>query len=138
MDVEECEKKGIIRKTRKDNNLVKSIIDISNIKEETINQTKLNSRNVNAFIPMAYDSLREIMEACCVMHGFKVINHDCLGKLVKKLKPEFDPNSFDRFRYIRNGINYYGTKTDLEEGKTIINKIFKLRKQILKNIKKTT
>ena len=136
MDLKECEKKKIIRKTRVDTNLVKSIIEISEIKEETVKQVKLDNNNVNAFLPMAYDSLREILEAYCILPGFKVGNHDCLGKLIKKLNPNFDLISFDRFRYARNGINYYGNRTGLEEGTIIINNIFLLKKEILKELNK--
>lgn len=136
MDLKECEKKNIIRKTRVDTNLVKSIIEISEIKEETVKQVKLDNDNVNAFLPMAYDSLREILEAYCILHGFKVGNHDCLGKLIKKINPDFDLISFDRFRYARNGINYYGNRTGLEEGRIIINNIFLLKKEILKELNK--
>lgn len=62
MDLKECEKKKIIRKTKVDTNLVKSIIEISSIKEETVKQVKLDDNNINAFLPMAYDSLREILK----------------------------------------------------------------------------
>jgi hypothetical protein len=44
----------------------------------------------------------------------------------KQAKLDFDFNSFDRFRYIRNGINYYGSKVDYEQGKKLIRKLFNL------------
>lgn len=34
-------------------------------------------------------------------------------------------------RYARNGINYYGIKTDFLQGKEIIRKIFAMKKQML-------
>jgi len=37
---------------------------------------------------------------------------------------------FRQFRYIRNGINYYGKKVDFEQGKEIIDKIFLLKKDV--------
>lgn len=54
MDVEECKKKGIIRKTKIDNNLVQSLMQMSNMKEKTIEQVQLNEISVNAFLPIAY------------------------------------------------------------------------------------
>lgn len=136
MDLGECKKKGIIKKTKIDKNLVQSLMEMSDIKEKTIEQVELNEVTINAFLPIAYDSLREILEAYCILHGFKVGNHDCLGKLSKQLEPDFDIASFDRFRYARNGINYYGTKIDLTQGKILIETILKLKHKMVKKTKK--
>ncbi len=38
---------------------------------------------------------------------------------------------FDRLRYARNSINYYGVKIDFEQGKKLIEKIFRMRKTII-------
>lgn len=135
MDVEECEDKGIIRKTRSDKNLINSLIEMSYLKEELVKNSKIDEKSVHCFLPMAYDSLREVLEAFCILEGYKVINHECLGKLIKKLMPEFDYFLFDRFRYVRNGINYYGTKIGLEEGKSLIEKIFLMKKKIINKVK---
>ena len=95
----------------------------------------LNEKNINAYLPMAYDSLRETMEAICISHGYKVTNHICLGELLKKIYPQFDFTTFDRLRYARNSINYYGEKITLQQGKEFIEKTFKLKKDILKLLK---
>ena len=34
---------------------------------------------------MAYDSLRETFEALCILKGYKVTSHICLGELLKNL-----------------------------------------------------
>jgi len=130
MNLEDCKKKGLIKRTNVDKELIKSIIEMSDSKEITINEAKINSISISAYVSMAYDSLRETLEALCILKSYKVASHLCLGELLKELIKEFDFNSFDRFRYIRNGINYYGTKIDLEQGKQIISDIFKLRSEI--------
>jgi len=58
----------------------------------------------------------------------KATTHVCLGELLRKLEPDFDYNSFDRFRCIRNSINYYGKAIGLMEGKDVINKMLQMRK----------
>lgn len=131
MDLDDCNKKGFIRKTNVDGELIKSLIEMSNIKEVTVNSAKINNFNISAYVSMAYDSLREILEAICISFGYKVTSHVCLGELLKKLTAEFDYNEFDRIRYIRNGINYYGTKIELEQGKEINKKIFLMKKKLL-------
>ena len=126
MDVNTCKEKGIIRQAKKDHNLILSLCDMSTIKEDIINNTTFNEININGFFPMAYDSQRELMEALCISNGYKVSNHECLGKLVKSLYPQFDLITFERLRYARNGINYYGTKIDLHQAQELIIKIVEI------------
>jgi len=131
MDLDDCYRKNYIQKTRIDSELIKSLIEMSKIKEDTVNSAKINNANISAYVSMAYDSLREILEALCISKGYKVTSHLCLGELLKILIYHFDFNSFDRFRYIRNGINYYGTKVDFEQGNEIMRKMFEMRKEVV-------
>ena len=130
MDLDECYRKGFIKKTRIDHGLIMSLIEMSNIKELTVNSAHLNEVNISAYVSLAYDSLRELLEALCINHGYKVLSHLCLGELLKTLIAEFDFNGFDRMRYTRNGINYYGTKVDFNQGKEIIKKMFSMKKSL--------
>ncbi len=104
---------------------------MSESKEITVNSSDINKISVSSYVSLAYDSLREILEAFCISKGYKVTSHLCLGELLKSLVSDFDFNNFDRFRYIRNGINYYGTKIDVEQGKEIIKKMFEMKKDML-------
>jgi len=132
MDLDECYKKNFIKKTRIDIELVRSLIEMSKIKEDSVNNAQVNETNISAYVSMAYESLRETLEALCILKGYKVTSHICLGELLKTLVSDFDFNSFDRFRYVRNGINYYGTKVDYKPGKEIIIKMFNLKSEIIK------
>jgi len=132
MDLEDCKKKGLIKRTNKDIPLIRSLIEMSDSKEVTVNEAKINQISISAYVSMAYDSLREVLEAICILNSYKVASHLCLGELLKELIKDFDFNIFDRFRYIRNGINYYGTKIDLSQGKQIISNMFQLRKELKK------
>ncbi|RME54706.1 hypothetical protein D6777_02975, partial [Candidatus Woesearchaeota archaeon] len=62
---------------------------------------------------------------------YKVLSHICIGELLKDLLKDFEYEEFDRLRWIRNSINYYGEKVEFEQGKEIIKKIFAIRKKIL-------
>ena len=76
---------------------------------------------------MAYDALHATLDALCNLHGHKVLSHVCLGALLREIVPEFDHVAFDRFRHIRNSINYYGRRINLIEGRAIITDILKLK-----------
>src|SRR3989338_292824 len=117
MDLDECFRKGLIKKTAIDRDLIKSLIEMSGIKEKAVKNANIDEQSISAYVSLAYDSLREILEALCILKGYKVLSHICLGELLKTLVSDFDFNSFDRFRYVRNGINYYGTKVDYQQGK---------------------
>ncbi len=104
---------------------------MSKIKESAVKTAKVDRINISAYVSLAYDSLREILEALCIFKGYKVLSHICIGELLKDIFKDFDYEQFDRLRWIRNSINYYGEKIDFEQGKLIIGKIFSLKKNIL-------
>jgi uncharacterized protein (UPF0332 family) len=132
MDIEECFQKGLIKKTEVDENLIKSLIEMSKIKEDAVRKAPVDNVNISAYVSLAYDSLREAMEAICIYKGYKVLSHICIGELLKNLFKEFEYEEFDRLRWIRNSINYYGTKVEFKQGKEIINKIFNMKRNLIK------
>ena len=132
MDLAECKRKGYIKKTRPNPELAKSLKEMSDIKETVVKETVLDENNISAFVPMAYDSLREILEAVCIMNSYKVVSHICIEKLLETIYPGLRWHDFDRFRYIRNSINYYGKKMDFNQGKEIIKNIFNFKADLLK------
>ena len=132
MDLDECFRKGLIKKTKKNKELVKSLIEMLRIKERAVKTANINEINISAYVSLAYDALREMLEALCILNGYKVLSHICIGELLKNILKDFDYNEFDRLRWIRNSINYYGEKIDFKQGKEIINKTFNIKKNILK------
>lgn len=136
MDLDECKRKGFVRRTKVNRELAMSLIKMSNVKEKVVKDAKLDSENVSAFLPMAYDSLREILEAICIMHGYKVTSHVCVERYLESVYQNISFVEFDRFRYIRNSINYYGEMVEFEQGKEIIKKIFVLKKEFLNILSK--
>ena len=101
------------------------------LKQITSKEAKINDVNISSYMVLAYESLREILESICISKGYKVLSHACLGELLRTLIDDFDFNSFDRLRYIRNGINYYGAKVELEQGKEVITKAFDMKNKLL-------
>ena len=129
MDLKECIRKGLIKKTKVNLELINSLKEMSFIKEKTVKKAEINKENISVYISVAYDSLREILEALCISKGYKVISHFCVGELLRDLFSEFNYIGFDRCRWIRNRINYYGEKVDFNQGKELIKKIFALKKE---------
>jgi len=134
MDLNDCFNRKLIRKTKIDLELVESLFEMSDIKEKAVNTAKISQENISAYVSLAYDSLREFLEGICVNLGYKVLSHICIGELLKRELSYFDYGEFDRLRYIRNSINYYGVKIEFNQGKEIIKKIFALKVSLKKKI----
>ncbi len=130
MDLDECYRKRLIKKTKINNELIRSLIKMSNIKESAVNAVNLDGVNISAYVSLAYDSLRELLEAVCISRGYKVLSHSCLGELLRTLIDDFNFYEFDRMRYMRNGINYYGAAVEFSQGKEMINKMFLMKKTL--------
>ncbi|MBN1156627.1 hypothetical protein JXA85_03365 [Candidatus Woesearchaeota archaeon] len=131
MDLDECFRKGLIKKTNIDRDLIKSLVEMSSIKEKAVKTANVNKENISAYVSLAYDSLREVLEAVCILKGYKVLSHICIGEFIKEHLNEFDYEEFDRVRWIRNSINYYGKQVDFEQGKKIIENIFRIKRKML-------
>lgn len=132
MDINECYKKNLIRKTRIDPERISSLIEMSDIKKITVKTANIDEINISAYVSVAYSSLLEILEAISLSKGYNVSSHLCLGELLREILEDFDYHQFDRVRYIRNGIEYYGTKIEFKQGKELIKKMFDMREKLMK------
>lgn len=128
MDLKDCFRKGLIKKTVPEDGLIRSLIAMAASKELAVRSAPITAETISAFVSLAYDALREVLEALCISRGHKVLSHICIGQLLRDLLPNFDYETFDRVRWIRNSINYYGKSVELEQGKKIIEQIFTLKK----------
>ena len=115
MNFQEFIKRGLVRKTSPDPQLMQSLIkvidhDLSFM--ETVKITELSARKV---IGNYYDTLREILEVMALKGGFKVYAHEPFVAFLKENGKEGIAAKFDRFRVLRNNINYYGASISAEE-----------------------
>jgi len=132
MDWKECIDKRFVKDTKKDENLMNSLIKSSEKKLETNKQLKLNETTASTKVCIVYDSLREILEAFAIKKGFKIYNHECFCSFLNEICKEFYfSQEFDRFRRLRNQINYYGKDISINEAEIIIKEIILLRKRII-------
>lgn len=131
MEITECEEKGFIRKVSPNFGIIKSLKEVAQIKHEEVLSQNLTKRNISVYFTIYYDAIRELLEAYCLSQGFKVLNHVCLGEKMKQLNPNFDYTTFDRIRFLRNGINYYGKQVPFEQGSYLLNKMQEIYHWIL-------
>jgi hypothetical protein len=133
MNWKECNLKNFVKKVSIDESLINSLIDSSNNRMKTCERISLDEISSSTKVSLAYESLREILEALSLKNGFKIYNHECIGCFLNEILNEGGFSfEFDRFRKIRNKINYYGKNIEVSDAKILIKDIIDLRERIVK------
>ena len=81
---------------------------------------------------LAYESLREALEALAIKKGYKIYNHECYTYFLKEIIRESEKSDeFDSIRKIRNAVNYYGKELKPKQAEDLIKRIRNLRSFVL-------
>ncbi len=136
MDFDECIKKRIAKEVKEDKELISSLIKTSQNKLDSEKKLELSEVTSGSKISLLYDSLRELLEALAIKNGYKIYNHECYTYFLKEILNESIKGAeFDELRKIRNSINYYAKDISVEEAKEVLERIRKLRGEIIKLLK---
>ena len=100
---------------------------------ETAKVIKLNQNTLKSILRELYEGLREYCEAIGYLKGYKFLDHESIGYFLRDvLKEQSVSMKFDRYRKLRNGINYYGEDINIETVKEAVIEIPKLVKELEK------
>ena len=98
---------------------------------ETAKMIQLNQTTLKSILRELYEGLREYCEAIGYLKGYKFLDHESIGYFLRDiLKEQSVFMKFDRYRKLRNGINYYGEDVDIETVKEAIIEIPELIKEL--------
>ena len=131
MKFEDFIEKGQVRVASIDKALAKSLIKNTKDDLKFLNSLTINEQSSRKLMVNYYDSLRSILEAISSMNGYKIYSHEAFTYFLKEKNEEALSNKFDRFRKIRNSINYYGEDISIEAAKENIKEIKKIIKILL-------
>lgn len=68
-----------------------------------------NEESAKSIVRELYEGLRQFCEAIGYLRGYKFASHEAIAGFIGDLLQEPDIAArFDRYRKLRNGINYYG------------------------------
>ena len=124
MDWIECNNQRIVKNVAIDRPMIRSLIDASNNKMESEKILPLTAVTASSKITLAYDALRELLEALSLSKGFKIYNHECYTPYLKEvMNQSLLSDEFDELRKLRNAINYYGKKFSPEDSTLVLNNI---------------
>lgn len=137
MDWKECNDKKLVKSKSVDKSLIDSLLKTSEMKLESNNRLEIDDITAVTKIGIAYDSLRELLEALAIKKGFKVYNHECFCAFLNEICGDKAlAEEFDKYRKVRNQVNYYGKKVNAKDAEILIKGMISLRsriKQLLKN-----
>ena len=109
------------------------ILKSSSKKLKTQKSINLDNDAATSKISLAYESLRELLEALSINKGYKIYNHECYYAFLNEILGESEmADTFNKLRMIRNDVNYYGKDISAEEAEPILNEL----ENLIKNIKR--
>ncbi|MAG15790.1 hypothetical protein CMO88_01885 [Candidatus Woesearchaeota archaeon] len=124
--------KGQVRKASPDVSLAKSLIATSETDLKFLKSVEITETSARKVMTNYYDVLRSVLEAILALEGYKTYSHEAFTYFLKEKDEQLIAEKFDRFRKIRNKINYYGKDISVEEVKEHSTEIIKMI-EILKN-----
>ena len=126
MKLDDFIKKGQVRRASRDIQLVKSLLKSAESDLKFLRSLEINENSSRKIMANYYDTLRTVLEAIASIEGYKIYSHEAFTYFLKEKNEELISEKFDRFRRIRNGINYYGKNISIEETKEIMAEIIKI------------
>lgn len=114
MIFEDFVKAGKVIKGEKDIQKAKALIKMSENNFNTSKKIEITEVSSSAVFGIVYESIREIVEAICLLEGLKVYSHEAFTKYLEKIGEHAIAAKFDRLRKLRNGANYYGKSVPVE------------------------
>jgi len=114
-------KKGSVRKASKDEGLIKSLIKTAKNDLKFFGKLEINEDSSRRLVGIFYDVLRSLLESMASIDEYKIYLHEAFTYYLKEIKGEEEISvKFDRFRKIRNSINYYAKEISIDEAKELI------------------
>ena len=133
MDFEQCLIEGKAKKVALNKMRASSLLKSSSQAIDTAKIIPLEINSIKTVFRELYEGLREYCEAIGFLKGYKFLDHESIGYFLKDfLKEDAIYKKFDRYRKLRNGINYYGEDIDIETVKETIAEIPVLIKELNK------
>ena len=129
---------GQVKIAAKDKSLAKSLLITSENDLKFLETLEINKISARKIMSNYHDVLRSILEAISSLDGYKIYSHEAFTYFLKEKSEDFIAKKFDRYRKIRNNINYYGKDVSVEEVKEHNVEIKKtigiLKKRYLENL----
>jgi len=115
-----------VKKTLPDKALIKSLLETAESDILFLKKIVLDNNSARKVMTNYYDVLRSVLEAIASKFGYKIYSHEIFAQFLKHINEHFIAEKFDRFRKIRNNINYYGKNISILEAKELVPEITRI------------
>jgi|SRR3989344_5079792 len=96
----------------------------------------IEDKTLKSILRELYEGLRQFCEAIGYLHGYKFLSHEAITYFLEDILHESTISiKFDRYRKIRNGINYYGDDVEIETVKDALKEIPLLISKLKQHVK---
>ncbi len=113
-----------VRRIPRDNIRAKSLLKASSEAIEAAKALPFQETKLKSILRELYEGLRQYCEAIGYFKGYKFSSHEVITLFLKEiLKEPIIAEKFDRYRKLRNGINYYGKDVSEETVKEAFQEI---------------
>ena len=127
MNFENSLKEGYVKRVGTNINRTKSLLKSSNQTIKTAMSIPLKEETIKSVFRELYEGLRQFCEAIGFARGFKFQSHEAISYFLRDiLKENGISQKFDRYRILRNQINYYGDDISEETVKDALEEIPKI------------
>ena len=115
MSFQQSLEQGYAKKVPSDALRAKSLLKSADDTLLTVKEILLKEHNYKSIIRELYEAMRQYCEAIGYLKGYKFLSHESITYFLDEILHENSISIiFDRYRKIRNGINYYGRDVSLE------------------------
>jgi len=117
MKFEDFVRLGTVKRRRTDKSLAKSLKKTAKIDLKFLERIGIDDISARKIVSGYYDVLREVLEAIVTLKGYKIYSHEAFAYFLREEGDVVMAEKFDRFRLIRNRINYYRKSVSCDEAK---------------------
>lgn len=127
---------GYVKKIPLDKIKAKSLLKSAEQAIYSAKKIPFEAGTLKSIVRELYEGLRQIGEAIGYLNGYKFLSHESITYFINEILDETKiAGKFDRWRKIRNGINYYGDDVSEETVKEALQEIPLLLFQLKKYLK---
>ncbi len=134
MNFEDFIKKGLVKKKDIDKNLAKSLIVAAESDLKFLKRNEIDDVSARKMVSGYYDVLRELLEAMAALNGYKIYSHEAFFYFLEENGEDVMGEKFNRFRLIRNRVNYYGKTVSPNEAEEYCLGIEKMIKYFMRKL----
>lgn len=136
MNFEQCISCGKTRKVKPNSIRASSLLKSAIQAIDTAKKIPLDANTSKTILRELYEGLREYCEAIGYLQGHKFMDHESISYFLRdELKEQTNYHKFDKYRKLRNKINYYGKNVDIETVKEALIQIPKIISELNKHSK---